>query len=162
MTFAEKLKTARKNAGMTQRKLAEESHVALRTIANYESGERMPKKEETFDNLARALGITVESLKDEHSDFLVKAEKRYGGKGRKQAEEIIRSFRVAAAGGELDDEDLEFIKEAMMQTYWDAKRYNRRFTNKRYQEENSLNPAAPEDALEGSAEDPNDPGTSNA
>ena len=132
MTFGEKLKTARKKAGLTQKQLAENSLVALRTIANYESGERMPKKEETYMHLARALGITVESLKDKNTDFVVKAKQNYGGKGSRQAEEIIRSFRVAAAGGELDDDDLDFIKEAMMQTYWDAKRYNQRFTNKRH------------------------------
>lgn len=136
MTFAEKLKTARKQAGLTQKQLADHSHVALRTIANYESGERMPKKAETYEHLARALGTTVKSLKDENSDFVVAAETKYGGKGRKQAEEIIRSFRVAAAGGELDDDDLDFIKEAMMQTYWDAKKYNQRFTNKRFRQDN--------------------------
>ena len=139
MTFAEKLKEARKQAGLTQKELARKSRLAPRTIANYESGERMPKKQETYDILARVLGITVESLKDENSDFIVEAEYKYGGKGRKQAEKIIRSFRVAAAGGELDDNDLEFIKEAMMQTYWDAKEYNRRFTNRRYLHEDEDN-----------------------
>lgn len=132
MTFAEKLRDARKQAGMTQKELAQMSHLGLRTITNYEKGTHMPQKEETYTNLANALGITVESLKDENSDFVIKAQQQYGGKGRKQAEELIRSFRVAAAGGEFDDNDLDFIKDAMMQTYWDAKRYNQRFTNKRY------------------------------
>ena len=132
MTFGEKLRAARTQAGMTQKQLAEASHVALRTIANYESGERMPKKDETYTALAVALGVTSESLKDENSDFVISAEKQYGGRGRRQAEEVIRTFRVAAAGGELDDDDLEFIKEAMMQTYRDAKKYNQRFANKRY------------------------------
>ena len=132
MTFGEKLKTARKKAGLTQKELARESRLSLRTIVNYENGDRMPKQEKAYQQLARVLGITPESLKDENSDFIVEAENIYGGKGRKQAEEIIRSFRVAAAGGELDDDDLDFIKEAMMQTYWDAKRYNQRFTNKRH------------------------------
>ena len=132
MTFGEKLKEARKRAGLTQKQLAQESQLSLRTIINYEKGERMPKQEKAYVQLARTLGITVESLKDENSDFIVEAENQFGGKGRKQAEEIVRHFRVAAAGGELDDDDLDFIKEAMMQTYWDAKRYNQRFTNKRY------------------------------
>lgn len=132
MTFAEKLRTARTRIGMTQGELARKAHVNIRTITNYENGERLPKKEQTYDDLARALGITVASLKDENSDFIIEAEAQYGGKGRKQAEEVIRAFRVAAAGGELDDDDLDFIRDAMMQTYWDAKEYNKRFTNKRY------------------------------
>lgn len=133
MTFAEKLRSARKDAGLTQKQLAQNCHIGLRTITNYENGTHLPQKEETYTALAHALGVTAESLKDENSDFVMKAQTEYGGKGRRQAEEVIRSFRVAAAGGELDDDDLDFIKEAMMQTYWDAKRYNQRFANRRYQ-----------------------------
>lgn len=132
MTFAEKLRKARQDAGLTQKELSQKSHVALRNIASYELGEHLPRKDETYTFLADALGVTVDSLKDENSDFVTKAAQQYGGRGKKQAEEIIRGFRVAAAGGELDDDDLDYIKEAMMQTYWDAKKYNQRFVNKRY------------------------------
>ena len=132
MTFAEKLKNARREANMTQKELAEASHLALRTIINYETGGKYPKKESTYNDLAHALGITGDSLKDETCNFVVEAGKNYGGRGSRQAEEIIRAFRVAAAGGELDDNDLDFIRDAMMQTYWDAKNYNQRFVNRRY------------------------------
>lgn len=131
MTFAEKLRAARAEAGLTQRELAEAAHLALRTISNYESGERLPKKEETYAVLAAALGIAPQALRDGTTDFVLEADSRFGGRGRRQAEEVIRTFRVAAAGGELDDEDLDFIKEAMMQTYWDAKRYNQRFSRRK-------------------------------
>lgn len=132
MTFAEKLREARKEAGLTQKELAQKCHIGLRSITNYENGTHLPQKEEIYTTLAHALDVTPESLKDENSDFIIKARQQYGGRGSKQAEEIIRSFRVAAAGGELDDNDLDYIKEAMMQTYWDAKKYNQRFVNKRY------------------------------
>ena len=52
---------------------------------------------------------------------------------------IVRAFRIAAAGGELDDDDLDFIKEAMLQTYEDAKAYNRRFVNKRFLDDGDSN-----------------------
>ena len=74
MTFGEKLKTARKQAGLTQTELAQESQLSLRTIINYENGDRMPKQEKAYRQLARVLGITPESLKDENSDFIVEAE----------------------------------------------------------------------------------------
>ena len=135
MTFAEKLRKARKMAGMTQKELAEAAHLSLRTVANYEGGDRMPQRADTYRALARALDITEESLKDDLSDFVVTAQEKYGSKGRRQAEEVVQSFRLAAAGGELSDDDLDFIKEAMMQTYEDAKRYNQRFVNKRYQKD---------------------------
>ena len=131
MTFAEKLRNARTRLGMSQKELARKANVNIRTITNYESGERVPKKQQTYDDLAFALGVTVESLKDDQSDFVVKAQEQYGRRGSQQAEDVVRAFRVAAAGGELDDDDLDFIKDAMMQTYWDAKEYNRRFANRK-------------------------------
>lgn len=137
MTFAQKLREARTAAGLTQKELAFRSHLALRTIANYELGEHLPKKEETYEALAGALGVTPESLKDDNSDFVIRDEKKYRGKGHKQAEELVRSFRVAAAGGELDDDDLEFIKDAVMQTYRDAKRYNQRFAGRKEQDDHA-------------------------
>ena len=132
MTFAEKLRKARQDAGMTQKDLSQKSHVAIRNIASYELGEHLPRKNETYDALADALGVTADSLKDGNSDFILKAKKQYGGRGSRQAEALINSFRVAAAGGELDDNDLDFIKDAMMETYWEAKKYNQRFRNKQY------------------------------
>ena len=38
MTFAEKLRKARQDAGMTQKDLSQKSHVAIRNIASYELG----------------------------------------------------------------------------------------------------------------------------
>lgn len=133
MTFGEKLKQARKKQGLTQKELADLSGVGLRSITNYERGTHLPQKEEIYARLAKTLGVSVSSLQDENAVFVMEAGKRYGGRGRKKAEEVIRTFRVAAAGGELDDDDLDFIRDAMMQTYWDAKQYNQRFANHRYQ-----------------------------
>ena len=132
MTFGDRLKEARTRAGLSQKQLAESSHLALRTITSYENGERLPKKEETYLALAQALDIPVTSLKDTPGDGDSATEalpKSYGGHGRRKAEEIIRTFRIAAAGGELDDDDLDFIRDAMIQTYADAKNYNRRLVN---------------------------------
>ena len=132
MNFAEKVKNARISKNMSQKELANATGITERTIQNYELGTRMPKKRETYTKLAEALGIREELLLDDEASFVLKAAKKYGNRGRKQAEEIIREFRVAAAGGEMDDDDLDFIKEAMLQTYADAKAYNQRFRNKRY------------------------------
>lgn len=133
MTFSEKIKSARAAKNMSQKQLAEATGISERTIQNYELGSSMPKSKSTYDKLADALGINPQTLLDENAEFVLQAGERYGSRGRKQAEDIIRNFRVAAAGGELDDDDLDFIKEAMLQTYEDAKAYNRRFVNKRYQ-----------------------------
>ena len=36
---------------------------------------------------------------------------------------------------QMDEDDLDFIMEALQSTYWETKRYNRRFVNKRYQKD---------------------------
>jgi transcriptional regulator with XRE-family HTH domain len=133
MTFSEKIKHARTAKNMSQKELANATGISERTIQNYELGTSLPKSKNTYDKLAAALGINPQILLDENAEFVLQAGERYGNRGRRQAEDIIRSFRVAAAGGELDDDDLDFIKEAMLQTYEDAKAYNRRFVNRRYQ-----------------------------
>ena len=134
MNFSEKVKTARTAKNMSQKELATATGISERTIQNYEMGTRLPKKKETYMKLAGALGISPEVLLDEDASFVLTASERYGSRGRKQAEALVDNFRIAAAGGELDDDDLDFIRDAIMQTYEDAKKYNQRFRNKRYTE----------------------------
>ena len=81
--------------------------------------------------LAEALDIREEVLLDENASFVLQAQAQYGSRGRQQAEEVVRTFRIAVTGGEMDDDDLDFIREAMLMTYHDAKAYNQRFRNKR-------------------------------
>ena len=69
MKFGEKVRKARLAAKYSQKQLAEMTGIALRTIQNYESGERMPKQKETYPLLADALGIEVSSLMDDNADF---------------------------------------------------------------------------------------------
>lgn len=58
MTTAEKIKKARKEAGLTQAKLAEKLNTTQQNLAQYESGKRKPKLE-TLDKIADALAIDV-------------------------------------------------------------------------------------------------------
>ena len=132
MNFSDKIRSARTAKGMSQKELADASGISVRTIQNYETGAKMPKSKDSYKKLANALDINEDVLLDDNAEFVLQAGEKYGSRGRKQAEEVIRNFRIAAAGGELDDDDLDFIKEAMLQTYKDAKEYNRRFVNKRY------------------------------
>ncbi len=130
MNFGEKLRAVRLAKDISQTELAEITGLSRRAIIKYEMDGIKPKSKETYQKLADALGVDVSELMDDTDDFVLKAQEQYGSRGRRQAEEVVRSFRIAAAGGELDDDDLDFIKEAMMQTYLDAKKYNKRFANK--------------------------------
>ena len=139
MNFSEKLKSARAAKGMTQKDLAKASGISERSIQSYELGVRSPRNEESYRKLARALSLPADVLLDDNAAFVLQAGRQYGTRGRRQAEEVVRAFRIAAAGGELDDDDLDFIKEAMLQTYEDAKAYNRRFVNKRFLDDGDSN-----------------------
>ena len=56
MSFSDRLKEARKKAGLTQEELAKESKVSTGTIQRYELGTRNPKKE-TIAKIAKALNV---------------------------------------------------------------------------------------------------------
>ena len=80
MKFGEKVRAARLAAKYSQRQLAEMTGIALRTIQNYESGERLPKQQENYQLLAEALNVDVATLKDDNADFVIKATEKYGSR----------------------------------------------------------------------------------
>lgn len=132
MKFGEKVRAARLAAKYSQKQLAEMTGIALRTIQNYESGERMPKQKETYPLLADALGIEVSSLMDDNADFVLKATEKYGSKGHEQAERLIKEVSGLYAGGELAEEDMEAMMRAFQEAYWKAKEKNRKYVPKKY------------------------------
>ncbi len=62
VTFAERLRELREQAGLTQARLAETSGLPLGSIRNYEQGQREPYWQVVF-KLADALGVSVEAFK---------------------------------------------------------------------------------------------------
>jgi transcriptional regulator with XRE-family HTH domain len=61
-TTAEKLRTARLEAGLSQTELADASGVAQSTIATIESGKHPKPHPKTLRKLAGALGVEVRDL----------------------------------------------------------------------------------------------------
>ena len=135
MEFSEKIKNARTAKGISQRELAEASGITLRTIQNYETGGKLPRKRETYTNLATALGISEDVLLDDNASFILKASEQYGGRGAKQAMDMVKDIAAMWAGGEMDEEDMDIIMQSMQEAYWDAKKNNRKYINKRYLKE---------------------------
>lgn len=81
MTTGERIKAARKKAGITQAQLAEQSGVATISIHQYEAGKRNPQLEPVL-RIASALGVSVDSLIDATNRFDVEDMKDaiiYGG-----------------------------------------------------------------------------------
>ena len=107
MKFGEKVRAARLAAKYSQRQLADMTGIALRTIQNYESGERLPKQKENYQLLATALNVDVDTLKDDDADFVIKATEKYGARGNAQAERLVKEVSGLYAGGELAEEDMD-------------------------------------------------------
>lgn len=124
MTFGEKLKGARKAAGLTQTELGEATGISLRTICLYENGKMYPRKRENYKKLADALKVDAQYLMGEDERFVLKAGDEYGTRGAKQAEKLISDMSALYAGGELSDEDKDTVMRALQEIYWQSKARN--------------------------------------
>lgn len=135
MKLCEKIKEARKQAGLTQDEFAKAIGVSLRTVTNYETGERYPRKRDTYYKIAEVLKVDVNYLLTDDEEFLLEAEARYGTKGARQAKALAAEVSGLFAGGELADEDLDEMMKGIQEAYWIAKEKNRKFTPKKYRKE---------------------------
>lgn len=133
MTFGEKLKKYRIEAGMTQQELAHKANISTNTIMNYESGRTYPKKRETYVQLAEILGVNADHLHNENDEFLSDVTAAYGSRGARQAKELIAEVSGLFAGGELAPEDMDEMMKAIQDAYWIAKENNKKFAPKKYQ-----------------------------
>lgn len=61
MNFNERLRTIRKEKGLTQAELAEKAGIAVNSIRLYEAGARLPKLD-TIGRIAEVLGVKVAEL----------------------------------------------------------------------------------------------------
>lgn len=134
MEFSEKIRNARIAKNMSQKELAEISGLSLRTIQNYELGLRLPKKRDTYTALADALGIREEALLDKDASFILRASERYGSRGARQAWDMVSDLAAMWTGGEMDEEDMDAIMQAMQEAYWEAKKKNRKYVPKKYRD----------------------------
>lgn len=132
MTFGEKVRLARLAQKMSQRDLSIRSGISLRTINNYESDERMPKQRSSYTKLALALNIDEAALLDENAEFVVKASEDYGKRGYEQAMKIVEEVKGLYAGGELLDDDMDAMMQAIQDAYWIAKKKNRKYVPRKY------------------------------
>ena len=105
MTFAEKLKSARENAGMTQKELAERAGTHHRTIQNWEYGARLPRNLDVVCRVADVLGISSESLLNDSETIIIKAEEQGGSKAARELEELVGEVIGLFAGGDLDEDE---------------------------------------------------------
>ncbi len=131
MSFGENLRLFRKQAGMSQKKLAELTGTTARTILNYEQGARLPKNIEIVNKAAIALGTTTEMLINGREEFVIDAGSTYGKKGKREAEEVLENAAALFAGGELDDDEMLSFMTRIQTIYLDSKKKAKKFSSKK-------------------------------
>lgn len=132
MNFGEKVKTLRKEHGLSQSELAAVIGVSSRTLQNYEAGISHPRQRSIYKKLADALGCDQNYLLTEDEEFIMNAAAGYGTRAARQAQAIIEQTAAMFAGGELSDEDqIAFLNE-IQALYLDSKKRAKRFTPKQY------------------------------
>ena len=125
-SFAEKVFDARTELGFSQSQLGERVGVSLRSILAYEKGEKTPRPS-TVLKLARVLNVSVKFLTDENCEnplediekdgYIEEARERYGAKGARDLDTLIRENCALFAGGELSADEKEVFFEALTKAY---------------------------------------------
>ena len=133
MTFGEKIKTLRIEKQLTQQDLAKALGINSRMITLYENGISYPRTREAYQKIAAFFGVDVNYLLTENDNFLVTASEQYGGRGRKQAQDLLNGMSTLFAGGSLSEVDKDAVMKAMQEIYWDSKARNvEKYTPKKY------------------------------
>lgn len=132
MTFGEKVKQERNRLNLTQDELAGRMGVTRRVITSYETDKSRPRGTEGYKKLAEALEVNINYLLSEDDAFLAEVSGKYGSRGAKQAQELVSEVSGLFAGGEMAEEDMDEMMEAIQKAYWIAKKNNKKFTPKKY------------------------------
>lgn len=122
MNFSEKLRAERKNAHLSQTKLAKMAEISLRTLQNYETGKRYPANMEISLRLAKALGLAATDLLSPAEESIVASPLP---SAKKELQELVRRVSGLFSGGALEEEDRDAAMEAIIAAYWAAKRGDR-------------------------------------
>jgi len=131
MSFSEKLKEARKKAGLTQKELAEKTGISYRAVQTWEAG-RLPKSLEPVIKAAAVLGTTAQELLSESDQYVIEANEKGGAKAARDVDELVNEVIGLFAGGELDEDEKDGIMAALNEAYWIAKKNNAKYTPKKY------------------------------
>ncbi len=130
MEFGERLKKRRKEMGMSQSALAEKAGITCRTVQNYELGTRAPHNIGIVTALAKALETSTDKLLGSGDALVIDAYERGGKAAARDVGALVSEVAGLFAGGELPEEDMDAVMEALNAAYWDAKKKNRKYARK--------------------------------
>ena len=121
MEFGEKIRNARAQCGLSQNGLAEKSGLSLRSIQNYESGQRHPANISIVKNIASALGVSYEYLLDDKAQYVLDAAQKGGESAATDIDRLLSDLQGLFAGGTLSQKDRDKVMKAVNEIYWETK-----------------------------------------
>lgn len=121
MEFGEKIKAKRAELKISQSALAEAAGMSLRSIQNYESGQRHPANISIVKDIARVLGTSYEYLLDDTSQYVIEAAKKGGKQAALDIDRLLSDIHGLFAGGDLSQNDKDKVMKAINEIYWESK-----------------------------------------
>ena len=125
-SFSEKLLERRKLMHLTQQQLGDAVGVSLRSIWEYEKGNKTPRTK-TMLRIAKALHVSVLYLTDdvcedpsldiEKDGYIEDARNRFGKTGEADIKKLLSDNTALLAGGELSQQQKDEFFEAVMKAY---------------------------------------------
>ncbi len=131
MLFKDRLKEKRNEAGITQMELAKAAGVTVRTIQNYELGDRRPSNMETIQKIADALSTSTEYLLGSTGIYVAEARERGGIGAARDLEALVSEVTGLFAGGSLSEDAIEGAMKAINDAYWIAKEKNKKYGSRK-------------------------------
>ena len=121
--FSENLRSLRKAYGLTQKELAAQMNLTLRTIQNYERGQVLPKKRNTIQRLAKFFDVPISALLGPEDFYVMGAEERGGPSDAVRVRMLLSDMTALFAGGNLEESDKTLMMRTLNTLYWDSKAY---------------------------------------
>lgn len=78
------------------------------------------------------LNISVDQLIGTDGMLVAQAAEQYGTRGAKQAQQLTDEVTGLFTDGELAQDDMDVMMQAIMDAYWLAKEKNKKYTPKKY------------------------------
>lgn len=126
MLFKEKIEILIRRKGMKKTEFADQIGITYRALANYLSGNRVPKGA-ILKKIATALDVTEEFLLDDRKNLIMNSEERFiyhasdESTGIEEAARFLEQTRGLFAGNSLTEDDKQTLFTCLSEIYFDAK-----------------------------------------
>ena len=89
-----------------------------------------------YYNLDGDVGYQIRITLKNEDYFVIEAHEKYGSRGKRDADELVKNATALFSGGQLSENDKARVLEAIQEAYFEAKIINKKYTPKKYRKNN--------------------------